>query len=149
MLEAKRYLSPFTSQSQYKFCLGAIPQFGGGVDLGGRVWYPVKLLHISYNVFAGTEMLSFTVYEPIAIQILLGGRPPIWPSGRPRGSVVVPRETPHISYNLFLEPKCYLSPCTSQSQYKFCMGDRPPNLERRGGVRETSVVLRESPSHWA
>ena len=42
----------------------------------GRVWYPVKLLHICYNVFAGTEMLSLTVYEPIAIQILLGGTVP-------------------------------------------------------------------------
>ena len=50
--------------------------------LGGRVWYSVKLLHISYNLFAGTEMLSLSVYEPIAIQILHGGdRPPIWGEG--------------------------------------------------------------------
>ena len=40
------------------------------------MWYPVKLLHISYNLFAGTEMLSLSVYEPIAIQILHGDRPP-------------------------------------------------------------------------
>ena len=33
---------------------------------------PVKLLHIRYNLFAGTQMLSLSVYEPIAIQILLG-----------------------------------------------------------------------------
>ena len=47
-----------------------------------RVWYPMKLLHISYDLFAGTEMLSLSVYEPIAIKILLGGgRPPIWGEG--------------------------------------------------------------------
>ena len=45
----------------------AVPQFGRGVELGRWVWYPVKLLHICYNVFAETEMLSLTVYEPIAI----------------------------------------------------------------------------------
>ena len=36
------------------------------------MWYPVKLLHIGYNLFAGTEMLSLSVYEPIAMQILHG-----------------------------------------------------------------------------
>ena len=30
----------------------------------------------SYNLFAGTEMLSLSVYEPIAIQILHGGPSP-------------------------------------------------------------------------
>ena len=55
---------------------GTVPQFGRGVELGGWVCYPVKLLHISCNLFAGTEMLSLTVYEPIAIQILLGGPSP-------------------------------------------------------------------------
>ena len=55
---------------------GTVPQFGRGVELGRWVWYPVKLLHISYNVFAETEMLSLSVYEPIAIQILLWGPSP-------------------------------------------------------------------------
>ena len=58
------------------------------------MWYPVKLLHFRYNLFAGTEMLSLTVYEPIAIQILLGGRPPIWGEGRARRSGAVPHENP-------------------------------------------------------
>ena len=53
-----------------------LPDLGEGVELGDRVWYPMKLLHISYNLFAGTEMLSLSVYEPIAIQILLGGTVP-------------------------------------------------------------------------
>ena len=36
----------------------------------------MKLLHISDNVFAGTEILSLSVNEPIAIEILLGGPSP-------------------------------------------------------------------------
>ena len=55
---------------------GPSPNLGEEVELGGRVWYPVKLLHVSYNLFAGTEMLSLSVYDPIAIQILLGGPSP-------------------------------------------------------------------------
>ena len=58
---------------------GIVPQFGVGVELGGRVWYPVKLLQIRYNLFAGTEKLSLSVYESIAMQFVLGGTvPPIW-----------------------------------------------------------------------
>ena len=56
---------------------GASPNLGEGVELGGRVWYPVKLLHIRYNLFAGTKTVFLSVYEPIAMQILLGDRPRI------------------------------------------------------------------------
>ena len=70
---------------------GTVPQSGRGVELGGRVWYPVKLLHISYNLFAETEILSLTVYEPIVIQILLGGQcPNLGGRGGVSGSSVVP-----------------------------------------------------------
>jgi len=51
---------------------GTVPQFGRGVEQGGWVWYPVKLLLISYYLFAGTEIISLSVCEPIAINILLG-----------------------------------------------------------------------------
>jgi hypothetical protein len=55
---------------------------GGGVKLGVRVWYPVKVLHIRYDLFAGTETLSlsvFTVYETITKRIkwVWGTSPPI------------------------------------------------------------------------
>ena len=71
------------------------PEFGGGVELGGRVLYPVKLLHIRHNLFAGTEMLSLSVYESIAKEILHGGnRPPILGRDRAGGSGVAPRESP-------------------------------------------------------
>ena len=74
---------------------GPSPNLGEGVELGGRVWYPLKVLHIRYNLFVGTEMLSLSVCEPITIQILPGwDRPPIWPRGRTRALRVVPRETP-------------------------------------------------------
>ena len=85
--------------------------------------YPMKLLHIRYNLFAGTEMLSLFVYESIAKEMLMGNRgtprkspivgkicfrlrvnrkrnfawgnrPPIWGGGRARGSGVAPRESP-------------------------------------------------------
>ena len=54
-----------------------------------------KLLHIRYNLFAGTEMLSLSVYESIAKEILHGGTvPQFWGGGRARGSSVAPRESP-------------------------------------------------------
>ena len=66
------------------------------------MWYPMKLLHISYNLFAGTEMLSLSVYEPIAIQILLGGPSPNLGRGVELGGQVwYPVKLLHISYNLF------------------------------------------------
>ena len=77
------------------FLVGIVPQFGRGVELGGRVWYPVKLLHICYNLFARTELLSLSVYEPITKQILLGGPSPnLGGRGRVRGSCMVPLESP-------------------------------------------------------
>jgi hypothetical protein len=57
------------------------------------VWYPVKLLHIRYNLFAGTEMLSLRL-RANRNKNLVWGRPPIWERGRVRGSGVVPREAP-------------------------------------------------------
>ena len=56
LLKPKHYLSPFTSQSPHAFC-GAAP-CGGGVELGVRMWYHVKVLHIRHNLFAGTETIS-------------------------------------------------------------------------------------------
>jgi len=54
-----------------------------------------KLLHIRYNLFAGTEMLSLSVYESIPKEILHGvNRLPIWGRGRARGSGVATCESP-------------------------------------------------------
>ena len=55
---------------------GPSSNFWDRVELGSRVSYPLKVLHIRHNLFAETEMLSISVYEPIAIQILLGGPSP-------------------------------------------------------------------------
>src|SRR5208282_3684309 len=58
---------------------GTVPQFGEGVELEGHVWHPVKVLRIRSNLFNGTEMISLSVYETIAKEVLHGGnRPPIW-----------------------------------------------------------------------
>ena len=69
-------LSIYESIAIYILLGGTVPQFGRRVELGVRVWYPVKLLHTSYNLFTGTEILSLSVYEPIAMNILLGGTVP-------------------------------------------------------------------------
>ena len=73
---------------------GTVPQFGRGVELGGRVWYPVRLLHISYNLFAGTKCYLSQFTSQSQYKFSLGDRPPIWPRGRGRAFGVVPRETP-------------------------------------------------------
>ena len=84
---------------------GTVPQFGGGVKLGGRVWYPVKLLHNRYNLFAGTETLSLSVYAVIAIQILVGGdRPPNLGEGvKLGGRVEYSVKAHHTGHNLLIE----------------------------------------------
>ena len=60
LLEPKGYLSPFTSQSQKKFWLGGPSQNldGGGVELGVRLWYPVKAHHTGHNLFIETDAIS-------------------------------------------------------------------------------------------
>ena len=83
------------------------------------MWYPVKLLHISYNLFDGTEMLSLSVYEPIAIQILLGGTVPQFGRGVELGvRVWCSVKLLHTNCNLFagnemLSPSMY-EPITIQ-----------------------------------
>ena len=46
---------------------GPVPQIGEWVELGVRVRYPAKDLRVRYNFLAGTETLSLSVYEPIAM----------------------------------------------------------------------------------
>ena len=54
---------------------------GEGVEIGGRVCDPLKVLDSRYNSFAGTETLSLSVYELIAIKILVGGTVPQFGGG--------------------------------------------------------------------
>ena len=48
---------------QILFGGGTVPEFEEGVELGGRVWYTMKVLRIRYNLLAGTETLALSVYE--------------------------------------------------------------------------------------
>ena len=86
------------------FAWGTVPEFEGWVEPGGRVWYPVNVLHIRYNLFAGTEMLSLSVYKPITIQILLGGPSPTL-EGRSgaRGRVWYHMKAHHNEHDLSFE----------------------------------------------
>ena len=62
----------------------------------------VKAFHIRFNLFAGTETVSLSVYEPIAIHILLGRPSPRFGGrGGARGRVWYPKKLLHISNNLF------------------------------------------------
>ena len=45
---------------------GTVPQFGGGDRPRGRVCHPLKFLCSRYNLFAGNDTLSLSVFEPIA-----------------------------------------------------------------------------------
>jgi hypothetical protein len=60
---------------------GTVPQFERGGRARGHVWHPAKVLRIRSNLFAGTEMLSLSVSEPIAKQILVGGTIPQFGGG--------------------------------------------------------------------
>ena len=92
-------MATFKSQTSCQFLgVATVPQ------IGGRVWYPVKLLHIRYNLFAGTEMLSLSVYEPIAIQILLEGTvPQFWGGVELVGGVWYREKAHYNGHNLSIE----------------------------------------------
>ena len=105
----------------------------------------MKLLHISYNLFAGTEMLSLSVYEPIAIQILLGGVPQFGRGVAIGGRVWYPVKLLHISYNLFAGTEM-LSLSVCEPIANVAWGDRPP-IWQRGRARALGVVPRENPPY--
>jgi hypothetical protein len=73
---------------------------GERMELGGRVCYEVKVRRDGHNLSAGTDTLYLSVYEPIAIQNLLGGLSPKLGWGVKDGigvsshSSVVPCESP-------------------------------------------------------
>ena len=70
----------------------------------GQVCYLMKVVCGSYNLFAGTETLSLSVYEPIAIQILLGGPSPnLEGKGRVRGRVWYSVKARHTGHNFLLD----------------------------------------------
>ena len=67
------------------------PILGEGLSYGVGSATPLKVHCSSYNLFAGTETLSLSVYEPIAKQILVGGPSPKFGGrGKVRGSSAVP-----------------------------------------------------------
>ena len=61
----------------------------------------MKVLRIRYNLYAGTEPLSLSVYEPITIQILLGERPPFFGRVELECRVCYPLKVLCSWYNLF------------------------------------------------
>ena len=115
---------------------GRPPIWERGVELGGRVLYPVKLLHIKYNLFAGTEMLSLSAYEPIAIHILLQGTvPQFGRKVRVSGRMWYHMKANHNGHTLFLKPIHYRASLRSKTSCKcWGWGRRPPNLGEGVGL---------------
>ena len=68
---------------------------GGAVEPEGSGVVQRESSHIRYNLFAGTEALSLSIYGPIAMQIFAWGPSPnMGGRGGDGGSSVVPRESP-------------------------------------------------------
>ena len=61
--------------------LGTLPQIGGRDEARGRVWYHVKAHYNAHNLSIETETLSLSIYEPIALQVLLGETVPEFGGG--------------------------------------------------------------------
>ena len=99
-------------------------------------------------MFAVTEVLSLSVYKPIAKEILQGGTfPQFGGEGRARGVACgTPRKSSVLGKICLLEPKRYLSPLTSQSQKQILVGGTVPQLgeevELEGRVWHPAKVLR-------
>ena len=65
---------------------------------------PRGIPRIRYNLFAGTNTLSLSVYKPIAIQILLGVTVPQFGEGvELGGGVWYPARAHHNGHNLCIE----------------------------------------------
>ena len=74
LAETDNYLAPFTSLSPYGLC-GGPSQFGGRISARDSSVEPRDSPNIRHNLFTGTETLSFSIYEPIAIRVLWGTVP--------------------------------------------------------------------------
>ena len=108
---------------------GPSPNFGEGVELWGRVWYPLKVLHIRYNLFAVTEILSLSVYEQRSIQILLGGPSPQFGRGAELGGRVwYHLKVLHIRYNLFVGTETLSLSVYVPIAMQILIGGPSPNL---------------------
>ena len=108
---------------------------------------PLKVLCSWYNFLTGTETLSLSVHEPIAMQFFAWWTvPQFWIGVELEVECGTQRNSSTLATICLLEPKFYLSPFTSQSQYKFCMGGPTP-MWPRGRARGSGVVPRETPPY--
>jgi len=128
------------------------PPFGGGVELGGRVWYPLKVLHIRHNLFAGTETPYLSVYEPIARRVLWVGVSLFWERGWARDRVVYHVKVYHITHALFARTDTLslsVYDLRANRHAGFVWGERGRRIPFGGGgwTRRSSVVPRDSPPY--
>ena len=78
-------------------------------------------------IYTGTETISLSTHDPIAIQILLGGPSPNLGEGVELGVEWYPVELLHIRYNLFAGTEMLsLSVYEPIAMQIFCLGAFPP-----------------------
>src|SRR5208282_5565038 len=107
------------------------PQFGGGVELGGRVWHPRKSSVLGKICLLGPKCYLSPFTSQSQKKFCMGGTVPQFGG---RVGCGTPRKSFKLGKICMLEPKRYLSPLTSQSQNKFWLGDHPPNLGEGVGL---------------
>ena len=100
------------------------------------MWYHVKVLRIRQNLFAGTEMLSLSVYEPITINILLGGTiPKFGGKGGVRSRFWYPRKPIKMGIIYLFKPLRNLASFKSKTPGKFWGWGGDPKIKGRGRAK--------------
>ena len=91
----------------------------------------MKVFRIRYNFLAGTEALYLSVYEPIAMQSLLGAVPQFWVGVELGGRVWYNVKVRRIRDNLFAGTETpFLSVYEPIAMQMFAWADRSPILCR-------------------
>ena len=109
----------------------------------------MKVLRIRYNLFAGAETLSLSVYGPITIHILLGGVTEIGGGVWLWGQVCYPLKVLCIRYNLLAGTETLSLSVYEPIAINIFVGGPSPQLGEEVEFGGSIVVPRKSPSRWA
>ena len=96
-----------------------------GVELGGSGEVPCQSRNIIHKLFAQTDTPSLSVYEPIAIYVLSGGRHPFGEGAELGDRMLYPLKVIHSMHNLFAGIDTLSLSVYEPIAMRF-VGDRPP-----------------------
>jgi len=97
-------------------CIKWGPSYGRGDEQGSRVWYPMKVLNIKHNLFAGTDTQSLRLQANRHARFVWKGPPFGW------GLCAVLRGGPLYYAQFVCWNQHSISPFTSQSLCQFVWG---------------------------